>query len=165
MSDSIFLTMRTKGAPGIYEVEGITHFFFVYDLYPVSPGHTLIVPKRQVTLFSELNGDELHELPHAIHIVYKKLQEADLIEMYRKMRAYYLGIGKHSMQFIDETLEALKTYHLPPDGYNHGLNDGKAAGQTVSHFHYHIIPRWSGDQDSPEGGVRHVIPGKGKYRQ
>jgi len=28
-----------------------------------------------------------------------------------------------------------------PDGYNIGLNDGVAAGQTVPHLHLHVIPR------------------------
>ncbi|WP_293397945.1 HIT family protein [Peptoclostridium sp.] len=32
-----------------------------------------------------------------------------------------------------------------PDGYNVGANVGKAAGQTVFHFHFHIIPRYDND--------------------
>ncbi len=45
-----------------------------------------------------------------------------------------------------------------PDGYNIGANVGLAAGQTVFHFHIHIIPRYSGDVADPRGGVRKVIP-------
>lgn len=51
-----------------------------------------------------------------------------------------------------------------PDGFNIGANCEKAAGQTVSHLHYHIIPRYIGDHPNPAGGVRHVIPGKGYYQ-
>lgn len=51
-----------------------------------------------------------------------------------------------------------------PDGFNFGINQGKAAGQTVPHLHLHIIPRYQGDMEDPEGGVRGVIPGKQKYR-
>jgi diadenosine tetraphosphate (Ap4A) HIT family hydrolase len=50
-----------------------------------------------------------------------------------------------------------------PDGYNVGVNDGPAAGQTVMHLHIHLIPRFFGDVGEPKGGVRNVIPGKGPY--
>ncbi len=50
-----------------------------------------------------------------------------------------------------------------PDGYNTGMNCGAEAGQTVFHFHCHIIPRYKGDMQSPEGGVRHCVEGKGYY--
>lgn len=50
-----------------------------------------------------------------------------------------------------------------PDGFNIGLNDGAAAGQTVSQLHVHIIPRYHGDVPDPRGGVRWIIPEKAKY--
>ena len=34
---------------------------------------------------------------------------------------------------------------LRPDGINIIQNNGAAAGQTVYHYHVHIIPRWEGD--------------------
>ena len=34
-------------------------------------------------------------------------------------------------------------YH--PDGYNIGANVGSAAGQTIFHWHLHVIPRYIGD--------------------
>jgi len=50
-----------------------------------------------------------------------------------------------------------------PDGYNIGMNCGETAGQTVMHFHCHLIPRYKGDMDNPRGGIRHCIKGKGYY--
>ena len=50
-----------------------------------------------------------------------------------------------------------------PDGFNIGINVGAAAGQTVSHLHVHLIPRYKGDVEDPRGGVRYVIPEKGNY--
>jgi diadenosine tetraphosphate (Ap4A) HIT family hydrolase len=47
---------------------------------------------------------------------------------------------------------------LHPDGFNIGINDGTAAGQTVMHAHVHLISRWTGDIPDPRGGVRWVIP-------
>ena len=53
--------------------------------------------------------------------------------------------------------------HHHPDGFNVGMNCGEAAGQTVMHFHCHVIPRYSGDMLDPRGGVRGVIPEKQGY--
>lgn len=50
-----------------------------------------------------------------------------------------------------------------PDGFNVGINIGEAAGQTISHVHIHLIPRYKGDVPSPRGGVRGVIPDKRDY--
>ncbi len=58
-------------------------------------------------------------------------------------------------QYID------KKYN--PDGYNIGVNTGYYAGQTVFHFHMHIIPRYEGDVEDPRGGVRKVIPSRNHH--
>ncbi len=50
-----------------------------------------------------------------------------------------------------------------PDGYNIGINEGRDAGQTVSHLHIHLIPRYRGDVENPTGGVRHIFPEKADY--
>ena len=50
-----------------------------------------------------------------------------------------------------------------PDGWNIGINDGAAAGQTVPHLHVHLIPRYKGDRPDPRGGVRWILPEKADY--
>ena len=63
-------------------------------------------------------------------------------------------------------LEAAKQQiqlEFDPAGYNIGINDGAAAGQTVGHLHIHLIPRYPGDQPDPRGGIRWVIPEKADY--
>ena len=44
---------------------------------------------------------------------------------------------------------------LPCDGYNILQNNGLCAGQTVFHFHIHLIPRFKGD-----GAMIQWKPGK-----
>ncbi len=63
---------------------------------------------------------------------------------------------------IDLAKALIEVAHRP-DGYNIGMNCGAAAGQTVFHFHCHVIPRYTGDMDDPRGGVRHCVAGKGSY--
>lgn len=66
------------------------------------------------------------------------------------------------MGLLDEAKAALDRQHAP-DGYNIGINDGNAAGQTVMHVHIHLIPRYLGDTDDPRGGVRWIFPQKAEY--
>jgi diadenosine tetraphosphate (Ap4A) HIT family hydrolase len=63
---------------------------------------------------------------------------------------------------VAETRLKLQERHRP-DGFNIGVNDGQAAGQTVMHAHIHIIPRYSADIADPRGGIRWVIPEKARY--
>ena len=100
----------------------------IYDGYPVSPGHTLIIPRRHVASMFEATAEE----------------QAALCELVTKMR---------------ETLLAERQ----PDGFNIGINDGVAAGQTVMHLHIHLIPRYASDTKDPRGGVRWIMPDKAPF--
>lgn len=98
------------------------------DTYAVSPGHTVIIPKRHIASFFELTPEEV---------------------------AACMDLLGEEKKLIDE--------EFSPDGYNIGVNIGPAAGQSIMHVHIHIIPRYKGDVENPQGGVRHVIPKKGHY--
>ena len=104
------------------------YFFLIYDRYPVSPGHLLIISNKLKKDLFELSPDELKALPDMI------LKAKEIIDPVHQ-----------------------------PDGYNIGMNCGEAAGQTVMHFHCHIIPRYNGDMQNPRGGVRHSVEGRGYY--
>ncbi len=78
---------------------------------------------------------------------FKRLSQVDGAALYR---------------FVETAVdEVVRRYD--PDGINIGINDGSAAGQTIPHVHWHIIPRYDGDIDDPTGGVRGVIPEKRVY--
>jgi diadenosine tetraphosphate (Ap4A) HIT family hydrolase len=68
---------------------------------------------------------------------------------------------------VNELLEHFRRNILQTDnsveGFNVGINEGEAAGQTIFHCHIHLIPRRKGDVGNPRGGIRHVIPGRGDY--
>ena len=98
------------------------------DGFPVSPGHTVIIPRRHFPTLFEATQEERLALLAA-------LDRAKLI--------------------LDER------HH--PDGYNIGINQGPAGGQSVPHLHIHVIPRYLGDKEDPRGGVRWILPNKAKY--
>jgi len=57
---------------------------------------------------------------------------------------------------LNEARGVIEAKHRP-DGYNIGVNVGKAAGQNRMHVHMHLIPRYLGDVADPSGGVRCVL--------
>ena len=100
----------------------------IRDSYPVTPGHTLLIPVRHVASFFDATPSE------------------------RQAMLTLLDMAKLQLQA-----------EFGPAGYNIGINDGAAAGQTVGQIHVHVIPRYQGDVPDPRGGVRYVIPGKARY--
>ena len=114
--------------PAIRTVEQNAHAVLILDAYPVSPGHSLVIPKRHVGSFFEVTQFE---------------------------RAALFALLDRATELVD--------HQHQPVGYNIGINDGAAAGQTVPHLHIHLIPRYDGDQPDPRGGVRWVIPEKADY--
>lgn len=70
--------------------------------------------------------------------------------------------GDEFFRAINELRQLLRE-KFNPAGFNIGLNEGEAAGQSIEHLHWHIIPRYEGDVEDPLGGVRGVIPEKQKY--
>jgi diadenosine tetraphosphate (Ap4A) HIT family hydrolase len=98
------------------------------DAFPVSAGHTLVVPKRHVASLFDLSQEEQVAVWRLVAVVRDKLKT-----------------------------------EMAVDGFNVGVNDGQAAGQTVMHAHVHVIPRRIGDVADSRGGVRWVIPEKAQY--
>ena len=60
------------------------------------------------------------------------------------------------LSLLTEAQRLIQRDHFP-DGYNIGVNVGKAAGQSRMHVHMHLIPRYAGDVADPSGGIRCVL--------
>lgn len=67
------------------------------------------------------------------------------------------------INILDKQKNSLLQNDSTITGFNIGINDGVDAGQTIMHFHAHLIPRRTGDVQNPRGGVRGIIPEKQNY--
>ncbi len=89
-----------------------------------------------------------------------------LLIITNELRRDYFELNNDELNNLSNAIAIAKEIiemEYNPDGYNIGMNCGTSAGQTVFHFHCHVIPRFKGDMENPRGGVRHVIPSKGNY--
>jgi len=88
-----------------------------------------------------------------------------LIVTRRHVAEYFQATGeeKEAIWALVDEMKVIIDKEYKPDGYNVGVNVGKMAGQSVPHVHIHIIPRYEGDVENPQGGVRGVIPHRQKY--
>jgi len=91
---------------------------------PITPGHTLISPKRCVAKYEDLTTPEKEDV--------------------EKLRVKICNAHK-------------KTFGA--EGFNFAWNDGKNCGQSVPHFHLHVVPRTQGDT-----GIYEYEPRKFLYR-
>jgi|SRR3954468_8897155 diadenosine tetraphosphate (Ap4A) HIT family hydrolase len=85
-------------------------------------------------------------------IVVPRRHVADFFDMTAAEQAAVLALLNSAHQLVQSK------HH--PDGYNVGINIGKAAGQNRMHVHVHLIPRHGGDVPDPSGGVRCVLAKK-----
>jgi len=85
----------------------------------------------------------------------------------KRQVASYFDLFQPECNAIERLLQECRTHILAEDldvrGFNVGVNDGDEADQTVMHCHLHLIPRRTGDVESPRGGVRGVIPERQSY--
>jgi diadenosine tetraphosphate (Ap4A) HIT family hydrolase len=81
--------------------------------FPVTPGHSLIVPKRHLSSFFEATGEE----------------RSALFDLVAEMRQLLPGEQSPDGFNIGFSI-----------GFNDGFNDGPADGRTILHLHIHLIP-------------------------
>lgn len=70
-------------------------------------------------------------------LILPKEHYANLYELPDEIASKAIILAKKMITKLTKALEC--------DGYNIVQNNGEAAGQTVFHFHMHLIPRYNGD--------------------
>jgi diadenosine tetraphosphate (Ap4A) HIT family hydrolase len=111
--------------------------------------------------------DWLHKSEHFFIVKDKyPVSEGHILIVSKELRQDFFDLTAEEKAELPEVITQAQTLieeHYNPDGYNIGINCREAAGQTVFHFHCHVIPRYKGDMENPRGGIRNVIPGMGDY--
>jgi ATP adenylyltransferase len=78
------------------------------------------------------NAGHLMVIPRAHVADFARLERDELTDLHDELR---------------RAVEALKRA-AEPEGLNVGMNLGKVAGAgIVEHMHYHVVPRWAGDNN------------------
>jgi len=85
-------------------------------------------------------------------LVVPKRHVASFFDMTAEEQTAVLGLLNQAQRLIQDVHR--------PDGYNIGVNIGKAGGQSRMHVHVHLIPRYVGDVADPRGGIRCVLAGR-----
>ena len=166
--DCFFCRLYQMKTAIFYENE---HFFSRFDWFPVSPGHSEVIPKKHVYSLLHLAKDEWASLQDALSKTVTAIEKTDLSAFYTKFLENPLYGGYLTPPSTEKSLEfcGKMLNHIgigkKPQAYNYGVNDGPAAGRTVPHLHIHVIPRFIGDVEDPTGGVRCIIPGMGNYKK
>ena len=70
-------------------------------------------------------------------LILTKSHAANIYELSDEMAAKAMVLAKKMATAMTEALKC--------DGFNIVQNNGECAGQTVFHFHMHLIPRYKGD--------------------
>lgn len=113
----VFCAIADGSGPAhlVYEDAVVVAFL---DIRPISRGHTLVVPRAHAPTLADMSAADGAHLFGVVQRVARALRfgEAD-------------GAG------------TARTAGIGADAVNVVINDGRAAFQTVSHTHVHLIPR------------------------
>lgn len=122
--DSNCVFCRIAGGHEIAYIVRVTEYSMAFlDKRPITEGHTLVIPRKHRKNIEELNKEEMLDLFKLIVEIGKSIKK-------------YLEKKKS-----EEGFSGKKDY-----GYNVVSNVEEAAGQTVFHCHFHVVPRSKGDK-------------------
>ena len=117
-ADCVFCEIIEGSSPSHRVYEDATTLVFM-DLFPVAPGHTLLIPKEHSENLYEATPEEVADVIRVSHRVAHAIRK-----------------------------------ELAPDGLGVYQLNGRAAGQTVFHYHMHLIPRSARDSLQVHSRIR-----------
>lgn len=95
------------------------------------PAHTIYEDEQFKVILDVAPATKGHAL------IIPKNHYSNLYELPEDIAADAIKLAKKMMQVMTDKLNC--------DGFNIIQNNGEIAGQTVFHFHMHLIPRYKGD--------------------
>lgn len=95
------------------------------------PAHTIYEDEQFKVILDVAPATKGHAL------IIPKNHYANLYELPEDIAADAIKLAKKMMQVMTDKLNC--------DGFNIIQNNGEIAGQTVFHFHMHLVPRYKGD--------------------
>ena len=137
------------------------------EIYEYKPISQTISSSENVCPFCKPDREIIMESAMA-YAIYDKfpVNEGHTLIIPKKHVSNYFELTTNEQSaccFVLNSVQKLIQDKFNPEGFNVGINIGEMAGQTISHVHIHLIPRYRGDVNEPSGGVRGVIPNKQKY--
>lgn len=133
--------------------------------------HYTVLNKGNVDLSPFLIGEDTRELiveTATVFSFYDKfpVSEGHALIVPKRLVSNYFDLTlkeQTACWIVVNKLKNILQEKFRPDGFNIGININEDAGQTISHCHIHIIPRYKNDVENPRGGIRGVIPSKKDY--
>lgn len=113
------------------------------------PGEANLVLERAATSYLMLNAYP-YNAGHVMAVPLRHIPDLDGLD--DAERADLLAAAARAVRALQRA--------YGPDGYNLGMNMGRAAGAGITdHVHLHVVPRWTGDTNFlPVLGETKVIP-------
>lgn len=130
MTDCIFCGIANNTVQS-FKVLNASEFVVILDINPASRGHLIIISKRHVAKFDELNEIELKELSYLIEYLTKKMKEVLKCNGFQ----IYSASGELAGQRIDHLLiHLIPVYDKIPIIFQFNEYDVNEANEIAKRF-------------------------------
>jgi histidine triad (HIT) family protein len=117
-------TKIIRGEIPCHKIHEDEHTFAFLDINPLSPGHTLLIPKEQVTTLAELSGDAAAAIGRALPRLCRAIVEATGIADY--------NILQNNGEMAHQAVPHVHFHIIPKPDTKTGLGVGWPAGKLES---------------------------------